>query len=86
MLSRCLISYRVFLHLFGYPNGRSASKSKENNRAELGSRLDKNESIQIDRDMTNAVLRLECSIDCISGSVGHQQNISRSFSHCQRFL
>ena len=26
---------------------------------------------------TSAVLRLECSIDCISGSVGHQQNIFR---------
>ena len=36
-------------------------------------------------DCTSAVLRLECSIDCISGSVGHQQNIFRSFSHCQRF-
>ena len=24
---------------------------------------------------TRAVLRLECSLDCISGSVGHQQNI-----------
>ena len=24
---------------------------------------------------TSAVLRLECSLDCISGSVGHQQNI-----------
>ena len=35
---------------------------------------------------TSAVLRLECSIDCISGSVGHQQNILRSFSHCQRFF
>ena len=35
---------------------------------------------------TIAVLRLECSIDCIRGSVGHQQNISRSFSHCQRFF
>ena len=31
------------------------------------------------------MLRLECSIDCISGPVGHQQNIFRSFSHCQRF-
>ena len=27
------------------------------------------------------MLRLECSIDCINGSVGHQQNIFRSFSH-----
>ena len=36
--------------------------------------------------VTSAVLKLECSIDCISGSVGHQQNIIRSFSHCQRFL
>ena len=35
---------------------------------------------------TSAVLRLECSIDCISGSVGHQQNIFRSFSHCQFLL
>ena len=35
---------------------------------------------------TSAVLRLECSIDCISGSVGHQTNIFRSFSHCQRFF
>ena len=35
---------------------------------------------------TSAVLRLECSIDCIRGSVGHQQNIFRSFSHCQCFL
>ena len=35
---------------------------------------------------TSAVLRLECSIDCISGSVGHQHNIFRSFSHCQRFF
>ena len=34
---------------------------------------------------TSAVLRLQCSIDCISGSVG-QQNIFRSFSHCQRFF
>ena len=25
--------------------------------------------------ITRAVLRLECSLDCISGSVGHQQNI-----------
>ena len=36
--------------------------------------------------ITSAVLRLECSIDCISGSVGHQQNILRLFYHCQRFL
>ena len=36
--------------------------------------------------ITSAVLRLECSTDCISGSVGHQQNIFRSFFHCQRFL
>ena len=36
--------------------------------------------------VTSAVLRLECSIDCISGSVGHQQNIFRSFSHCQRLF
>ena len=35
---------------------------------------------------TSDVLRLECSIDCISGSVGHQQNIFRSFSHCQFLL
>ena len=35
---------------------------------------------------SNAVLRLECSIDCVSGSVGHQQNIFRSFSQCQRFF
>ena len=35
---------------------------------------------------TSAVLRLECSLVCISGSVGHQQNIFRSFSHCQRFF
>ena len=35
---------------------------------------------------TSAVLRLECSLDCISGSVGHQQNIFRSFSHCTRFF
>ena len=35
---------------------------------------------------TSAVLRLECSIDCISGLVGHQQNIFRSFSHCQRYF
>ena len=35
---------------------------------------------------TSAVLRLECSLDCISESMGHQQNIFRSFSHCQRFL
>ena len=35
---------------------------------------------------TSTVLRLECSIDCISGSVGHQQNIFRSFFHCQRFF
>ena len=35
---------------------------------------------------TSAVLRLECSIDCISGSVGHQQNSFHSFSHCQRFF
>ena len=27
--------------------------------------------------ITSAVLRLECSIDCISGSVGHQQNVFR---------
>ena len=38
------------------------------------------------RHITSAVLRLECSLDCISGSVGHQQNIFRSFSHCQRFF
>ena len=38
------------------------------------------------RVYTSAVLRLECSLDCISGSVGHQQNIFRSFSHCQRFF
>ena len=37
-------------------------------------------------DTTSAVLRLECSIDCISGSVGHQQNMFRSFSHCRRFF
>ena len=36
--------------------------------------------------ITSAVLRLECSLVCISGSVGHQQNIFRSFSHCQRFF
>ena len=31
---------------------------------------------------TSAVLRLECSIDCISGSVGHQQfYINRSSDH-----
>ena len=36
--------------------------------------------------LTSAVLRLECSIDCISGSVDHQQNIFRKFSHCQRFF
>ena len=35
---------------------------------------------------TSAVLRLECSIDCISGSVVHQQNIFRLFSHCQGFF
>ena len=35
-------------------------------------------------DHTSAVLRLECSSDCMSGSVGHQQNIFRSFSHCLR--
>ena len=35
---------------------------------------------------TSAVLRLECSIDCISGSVGHQQHIFRLFYHCPRFL
>ena len=35
---------------------------------------------------TRAVLRLECSIDYISESVGHHQNIFRSFSHCQRFF
>ena len=29
--------------------------------------------------ITSAVLRLECSIDCISGSVGHQQNFSVHF-------
>ena len=34
------------------------------------------------RNVTSAVLRLECSIDCINGSVGHQQNIFRSFFHC----
>ena len=36
--------------------------------------------------ITSAVLRLQCSIDRISGSVGHQQNIVRSFSHCRRFF
>ena len=36
--------------------------------------------------ITSAVLRLECSLVCISGSVGHKQNIFRSFSHCQRFF
>ena len=35
---------------------------------------------------TSAVLRLECSLDCISGSVGHQQHIFRLFYHRQRFL
>ena len=35
---------------------------------------------------TSAVLRLECLNDCISGSVGHQQNIFRSFPHCQHFF
>ena len=35
---------------------------------------------------TSAVLRLECSIDCISGSVNHEQNIFRLFSNCQRFF
>ena len=39
-----------------------------------------------DASITSAVLRLECSLDCISGSVGHQQNIVRSFSHCRRFF
>ena len=34
----------------------------------------------------SAVLRLECSIDCVSGSVGHQQNIFLLFHHCQRFF
>ena len=43
-------------------------------------------SLKVNNFYTSAVLRLECSIDCISGSVGHQQNIFRSFSHCQRFL
>ena len=28
-----------------------------------------------DRAITSALLRLECSIDCISGSVGHHQNL-----------
>ena len=31
--------------------------------------------IQLYNYTTRAVLRLECSLDCISGSVGHQQNI-----------
>ena len=35
---------------------------------------------------TSAVLRLECSLDCISGSVGHQQNIFRSFFVLSAFL
>ena len=35
---------------------------------------------------TSAVLRMECSIDCINGSVGHQQNMFRSFAHRQRFF
>ena len=35
---------------------------------------------------TSAVLRLQRSLDCISGSVGHQHNIFRSFYHCQRFF
>ena len=35
---------------------------------------------------TSALLRLECSIDCVSGSVGHQPHIFRSFYHCQRFF
>ena len=38
------------------------------------------------RHNTSAVLRLQCSLDCISGSVGHQQNIFRSFSRCQRLF
>ena len=36
--------------------------------------------------LASAVLRLECSLDCIRGSVGQQQHSYRLFYHCQRFL
>ena len=35
---------------------------------------------------TSAVLRLECSLDCVSGSVGHQHHSYRLLYHSQRFL
>ena len=44
------------------------------------------DKITKDDEITSAVLRLACSIDCISGSVGHQQNMFSSFSHCQRLF
>ena len=36
--------------------------------------------------LTSAVLRLECSLDCVSGSVGHQHHSYRLLYHSQRFL
>ena len=35
---------------------------------------------------TSAVLRLECSLDYVSGSVGHQHRSYRLLYHSQRFL
>ena len=37
-----------------------------------------------DRGLTSAVLRLECSLDCVSGSVGHQHHSYRLLYHSQR--
>ena len=37
-------------------------------------------------NITSAVLRLECSLDYVSGSVGHQHRSYRLLYHSQRFL
>ena len=37
-------------------------------------------------ELTSAVLRLECSLDCVSGSVGHQHRSYRLLYHSQHFL
>ena len=50
-------------------NSDDQNGSTQNGECRLGS-----------HNVTSAVLRLECSLVCISGSVGHQQNIFRSFS------
>ena len=39
-----------------------------------------------DKRLTSAVLRLECSLDCVSGSVSDQHHSYRLLYHPQRFL